>query len=84
MQTGVVTDDELIEYARINVGREHGLTSEQAHRLVGSTLGDLHDDARVMAKELGVRDPSERTRDDGGRYAVDMNRIIREKSGRSG
>jgi len=53
-----VTDDEdVIEYAKIAVGREHGLSAPQARRLVGSTLRELHADAGAMAQELDIEDP---------------------------
>jgi hypothetical protein len=35
-----------------------------------------------MVRELDAYDPSERARDEGGRFAGGMNRIIREASGR--
>jgi hypothetical protein len=59
----------------------------QSARLVGSTLKTLHADASVMAGELGVDDPYEppQARDDAGRFAGsgrNMNRVIREASGR--
>jgi hypothetical protein len=83
--------DELLEYARIAVGREHGLSEAQARRLVGGSLRELHADAAQMASELGVDDPHPtdqgQARDQGGRFASsgegrDMNRLIREASGR--
>jgi hypothetical protein len=83
-----VSDDELIEYAKVAVGREHGLTEAQACRLVGSSLKELHADAATMAGELGVEDPYQpepgRARDDAGRFAgsAGMNAIIRKASGR--
>jgi hypothetical protein len=81
---------ELVAYARVAVGREHGLTAEQSRRLVGRSLTELHGDARAMAQELGVRDPSERTRGGDGRFAgaegsdahVRINKSIRQAAGR--
>jgi hypothetical protein len=58
-----VTDNELIEYAKVAVGREHGLTEAQARRLVGSPLNVLHADAATMAGELGVESPYAPSRD---------------------
>jgi hypothetical protein len=92
-----VTDDDLIEYAKIAVGREHGLSPPQARRLVGSTLRDLHADAATMAGELGIEDPYTpepgQARDGAGRFAGSrgdpgtdagggMNRLIRQRAGR--
>jgi len=88
-----VDADELVEYAKIAVGREHGLSAPQARRLVGSSLRELHADATTMAQELAIDDPYTpepgQTRDGGGRFAAaggntggDMNAIIRAASGR--
>src|SRR5262249_22080722 len=89
---GGTVDDGTMTYLRAAVGREHGLTEQQSRRLVGSTLKALHDDAASMATELGVDDPyatdQGQARDDGGRFARsggtggDMNRLIRQASGR--
>jgi hypothetical protein len=79
-------DDELVEHAKESIGRAHGLSAAQSKRLVGSTSEALHADARVMASELGVTDPTLQKRDEQGRYAggerVDMNRAIRQAAGR--
>jgi hypothetical protein len=85
--------DELLAYVRVAVGSAHGLTEAQSRRLVGSSLRALHDDAATMAGELGIEDPytpdTGPARDGAGRFAAsrggasgDMNRIIREASGR--
>lgn len=58
-----VTDNELIDYAKVAVGREHGLTEAQARRLVGSSLNVLHADAATMAGELGVENRYAPSRD---------------------
>jgi hypothetical protein len=79
---GVAVDNELIALARIEVGRQHGLTAAQSARLVGDNAQALHADAKAMAKELNVLDPTERARDDGGRFTGDMNQLIRQASGR--
>jgi hypothetical protein len=74
---------ELLDAARRDVARAHGLDERHAFRLVGSSVAELHKDAASMARELGVADPSERQRDEGGRYAGnDMNARIREAAGR--
>ena len=76
-------DDELLEAAKVTIAKQHGLPETRAHRLVGSSASELHADAKAMAKELGVLDPSERARGDGGRFArADMNSLIRAASGR--
>jgi hypothetical protein len=77
-------DEELYERGRASIAAEHGLSAESARRLRGKTASELHTDARAMAAELGVVDPTERPRDGAGRFAsgTDMNRIIREASGR--
>jgi hypothetical protein len=76
-------DDETLNYLKQSIAREHGLSEAQSRRLVGSTLRDLHADAVEMAKELGLRDPTVQTRDAGGRYATDVNALIRQAAGRT-
>jgi hypothetical protein len=83
----VADDDDreaLLKLARIEVGRQHGIPERDAHRIVGSTVAELHRDAAAMAKEYGVLDPTERARDELGNFAggKDMNTLIREASGR--
>jgi hypothetical protein len=61
--------------------------ARRAHRLVGSTLNELHDDAKKMAREVGAHDPTERSRDDAtGRFTgtknVAVNQAIRAATGR--
>jgi hypothetical protein len=75
---------ELLQYAKPHVAREHGIPPQYAHRLVGATLSELHGDARKLAREVGAHDPSERARDDGGRFAPvsSMNEAIRRAAGR--
>jgi hypothetical protein len=73
---------ELFDAAKRDVARAHGLSERDAHRLVGSTIGELHADATAMANELGVRDPTLRARDDAGRFSGDMNARIRAAAGR--
>jgi hypothetical protein len=77
--------DALLEYARRAVAREHGLSERDAHRLVGTTLRELHDDARNFAREVGAYDPTEAARDELGHFAggkASMNTLIRRASGR--
>jgi hypothetical protein len=77
-------DQALIDYAKLAVGREHGLSDSEARRLNGSTIAALHRDATAMCKELGRVDLTERARDELGRYAGDdMNAIIRRAAGRT-
>jgi hypothetical protein len=73
---------ELLEAAKVTVARAHGLADRDAQRLVGRTVGELHADAKAMAREVGAYDPTERVRDDGGRFATDMNEAIRRAAGR--
>jgi hypothetical protein len=75
---------ELLEAAKRDVARAHGLDDRHAYRLVGGSVSELHADAKLMARELGVADPTERPRDEVGRYTgeTDMNRLIRAASGR--
>lgn len=80
-------DAELLEAAKRDVARQHGIPQEFAYRLVGSDARSLHEDAKALARELNVVDPSERTRDDAGRFTdadgkVDVNRMIRAAAGR--
>jgi hypothetical protein len=77
-----VDDHELIAAAKESIGRSHGLTSASSARLVGTSARELHDDARTMARELGVDDPTQRKRDERGRFTGSMNEIIRRASGR--
>ncbi len=75
----------LLEYVRVTVGREHGLDEAASRRLSGSTIDELHADARALAQEIGVRDPTLRARHGDGQFAGaggDMNRIIRSAAGR--
>jgi hypothetical protein len=75
---------ELVEYVTPHVAREHGIPAQYAHRLVGSTLSELHGDAKKLAREVAAHDPTERARYDGGRFspAPTMNELIRAASGR--
>jgi hypothetical protein len=76
-------DDELVEAAKVTIARQHGIPESRAHRLVGDTSEALHRDAKALARELNVLDPTERARDDGGKFSgVDMNQLVREASGR--
>jgi hypothetical protein len=80
-------DDELLLAAKAQIGSQHGLSAAQSARLVGDTAEAVHRDARAMANELNVYDPSERSRDETGRFTGDadrrdMNRLIREAAGR--
>jgi hypothetical protein len=80
-------DDELLAYAKRTIALEHGLSERDASRLVGETAAEIHADARAMGRELGVTDPTERARDQGGRYTTsgerpDLNRLIRQAAGR--
>jgi hypothetical protein len=81
-----VDDNETAAYLRERVGAEHGLSAAQSRRLRGTTVAELHADAKAMAKELDVIDPSERARDQGGRFTgsenVAINEAIRQASGR--
>ena len=73
----------LVEAAKLSVGHEHGLTDVQSRRLVGLTVNELHTDAKAMCRELGVPDPSEQSRDQGGRFQPrSMNEAIRAAAGR--
>jgi hypothetical protein len=85
-------DDELFSIARASIGAEHGLTPQQSARLRGQSAGELRADALEMRRELGLDPVEEPPRDQGGRYAksrgiydqrgLDINRLIREASGR--
>lgn len=84
-----MTDDaELLDYVRARVGDEFGLSEAQGGRLRGRTLAELRDDAAEMRRELNLPPLDEgASRDERGRFttggaADDMNRIIREASGR--
>jgi hypothetical protein len=81
----VADDEELLDYAKRAVAREHGLSERDAHRLVGTTLRELHADARNFAREVGAHDPTEAARDELGHFAggkANMNALIRRASGR--
>jgi hypothetical protein len=77
---------ELIAYAKVALGHQHGLTDAESRRLNGSTVDELHRDARAMCRELGRVDLTERARDEGGRYAgtaaVGFNEAVRKAAGR--
>jgi hypothetical protein len=82
-------DPALLEAAKESIGRTHGLNAVQSARLVGASAQELHADAKAMARELNVYDPTERARDDGGKFrtvgdavGADMNTMIRRASGR--
>jgi hypothetical protein len=90
----VAIDPEMVAAAKREIARAHGIDPDRAHRLVGSTAQALHADAALMAKEEGVADPTTRhsERDETGRFAprssspggaFDMNRMIREATGRA-
>jgi ABC-type dipeptide/oligopeptide/nickel transport system ATPase component len=77
-------DEELVALGRIAIGmQEFGLTQAQAARLRGASPDEVRADARQMCKELGVPDPTERGRDEGGRFVGGMNQRIRAAAGRS-
>jgi hypothetical protein len=65
-----VDDVETLEYLRVAVGREHGLSEAQSRRLVGSSVKALQRDAREMARELGLPDPTVQPRSGDGRYST--------------
>jgi hypothetical protein len=77
---------ELLRYIKPHVAAAHGIPERYAHRLVGSTLSELHGDARKLAREVGAHDPTQRQRDEGGRYAgtaaVGFNEAVRKAAGR--
>jgi excisionase family DNA binding protein len=89
---GMADDElELIDYVRSRVAHEAGLSPAQGARLRGSTVAELRSDARAMRDELGLEpldDDGATSRDGRGRFRkgdiVDMNRIIRDASGRHG
>jgi hypothetical protein len=81
---------DLAEIGRVSIGvNEFGLTEAQSKRLRGESADEVRADARAMREELRLEPiEPERARDDGGRYAAgedegDMNRLIREASGRT-
>jgi hypothetical protein len=90
-------DDELLSIAKTAIGAEIGLTAAQSRRLSGTSAAELRADALDMGRELGiVADAPPAPRDHGGRFAaaggiydqrerggLDMNRLIREASGRT-
>jgi hypothetical protein len=76
-------DEEVLDRAKRSIALEHGLAERDAHRLVGETAAELHADARAMAREVGAYDPTERARDEHGRFAGDMNARIRQAAGRA-
>jgi hypothetical protein len=74
---------EFVAAAKRDVARAHGIDEQQAYRLVGGSMSELHKDAASMARELGVDDPTARARDEGGRFTPqDFNRAIRAAAGR--
>jgi hypothetical protein len=83
-------DDEVLALARREVARMHGIDPDRAHRLLGTTAEELHRDAVVFAREEGVHDPTQVTRDEGGRFAAStateggsINQLIRRAAGRA-
>jgi hypothetical protein len=80
-------DEKIVGYAKLQIGREHGLDEAASRRLAGSTADELHADANAMAREVGAYDPTERARDEGGRFTnadgkIDVNQLIRAATGR--
>jgi hypothetical protein len=76
---------DLAEIGRVSIGvNEYGLTEGQAKRLRGESADEVRADAKQMRDELAFDDDEhdDRRRDGEGRYAVDMNRRIREAAGR--
>ena len=76
-------DDELVTIARQAIGEHYGLTADQARRLHGDTAAELREDAKLMRSELGLPPLDERERDGRGRFAANMNAIIRARAGRA-
>jgi hypothetical protein len=52
-------DAETMEALRNLVGEEHGIPPSQRHRLTGSTVGQLRDDAKAMLRETGGSSPAD-------------------------
>ena len=82
-------DHELLNYVRVAVGREHALTEAQSRRLNGTTLDELHEDAKRMNLELGKQDPTLPARGADGQFTVrtdddgsSMTRLLRQAAGR--
>jgi len=80
-------DPEVVQLAQQAAAREAGVPEGLSHRITGATLQEMRDDARALARELGIETSAEGSARDGrGRFtnagSVDMNRIIREASGR--
>jgi hypothetical protein len=85
--TIVDNDDELLQYVKVAVARDHGLSDGQARRLTGQSLREIEADARRMRRELGL-DPLDepQPRDRQGRYRgsehAAINNALRAASGR--
>ena len=84
-------DDETLDYLKLAVAREFDLSEANGRRLRGATVSALKDDARAMRAELALPplddEQDDRARDAQGRFsrsgsAGDMNRLIRQASGR--
>ena len=81
-----MSDGETLDYLRVAVGREFGLSERSSGRLQGTTVAALMADAAKLRVELGLdEEHDDRERDDRGRFAASlgMNRIIRRASGRA-
>lgn len=76
---------EFVAAAKRDVARAHGIDERHAARITGSTMTELHKDATSMALELGVDDPTQKPRDEGGRFAgkSGMDQMIRAAAGRT-
>jgi hypothetical protein len=76
-------DDETAAYLKASVAAEAGLPDSMAHRLRGSSVGELRADAERLRAELGMPALGERQRDSNGKFTGDdMNARIREALGR--
>jgi hypothetical protein len=76
-------DAETLSYLRTRIAQEAGLPEQHAQRLIGGSLRELRDDAKQMARELGIA-VDDRERDEQGRFrsGASMNEILRSAAGR--
>jgi hypothetical protein len=82
-------DAESLQLLREVAASEVGLPAGLAHRVAGSTIGQLRKDARQLALDLGYAEPPEpQRRDQAGRFASgsghqDFNNALRAAAGRA-
>ena len=82
MRNNARVDDESLEALRRIAGDAAGVPSDLHSRLRGESLSELKADATSLARELGIGETPAQRRDGNGKYATDMNQLLRQAAGR--